>query len=270
MSKRIDLYTTKSNHRGAKGVFEVLLRKFKILTHLAALPAIYLTASLCLGLSLVPGITIFRFLSEATASEPQYLQNFVLGFSIAIGYFLYGFSLIFVTSLANLFIGRRLKPWRGPYYSAETLKWYLHNGLTYLVRYTFLEFATPTPLSQLFYRMMGMKIGHGTTINTTNISDPSLIELGNRVTIGGSATIVAHYGQGGLLVIAPVKIGSGTTIGLRASIMGGVTIGENVRIMPHSVVMPKTVIPADEYWGGVPAKKLDRQETTDTAKSVIS
>lgn len=270
MSKRIDLHTTRSNHRGAKGVFEVLLRKFKILTHLAALPAIYLTASLCLGLSLVPGITFFRFLVETTATQPQYLQNFVLGFSIAIGYFLYGFSLIFVTPLANLLIGGRLKPWRGPYYSVETLKWYLHNGLTYLVRYTFLEFATPTPLSQLFYRMMGMKIGRGTTINTTYISDPSLIELGDRVTIGGSATIVAHYGQAGLIVIAPVKIGSGTTIGLRATIMGGVTIGENVRIMPHSVVLPKTVIPADESWGGVPAKKLDRHESNEAAKSAIS
>ena len=57
--------------------------------------------------------------------------------------------------------------------------WYFHNAYTYIVRYTFLEFITPTPLNLLFYKMMGMKIGKGAHINTTNISDPGLIEIGD-------------------------------------------------------------------------------------------
>lgn len=103
---------------------------------------------------------------------------------------------------------------------------------------------------------MGMKIGTGTVINTAYISDPSMIQMGKKVTIGGSVTIVGHYGQAGLLIISPVRIGDNCTIGLKASIMGGVTIGNNVKIMPHSVVMPKTTIPDGETWGGVPAKKV--------------
>jgi acetyltransferase-like isoleucine patch superfamily enzyme len=70
-------------------------------------------------------------------------------------------------------------------------------------------------------------------------------------------TIVGHYGQAGLLIIAPVKIGDECTIGLKSSVMGGVTIGNGVKIMPHSVVMPKTVIPDNEIWGGVPAKEME-------------
>ena len=104
---------------------------------------------------------------------------------------------------------------------------------------------------------MGMKIGHGVAINTTWISDPSLVELGDKVTLGGSVTIVAHYGQGGLLIIAPVKIGNHCTIGLKATVMGGTVIGDNCKILPHSVVMPKTVIPEGETWGGVPAQKIE-------------
>lgn len=270
MKKRIDLQTTGSSHSGTKGLLEKIIRKFKILSHLGLLPAIYMTASLCLGLSLVPGIAFFRYLLQVTENQPAFLQNIAIGVAIAIGYFLYGFTLIFVTPLVNFLVRGKLKAWRGPYYSIETLKWYIHNGLTYLVRYTFLEFATPTPLSQLFYRMMGMKIGKGTTINSTYISDPSLIELGDHVTIGGSVTIVAHYGQGGLMVIAPVKIGNGCTVGLRATIMGGVTLGENVRIMPNSVVLPKTVIPAGESWGGVPAVKLESRANRHCAASAVS
>lgn len=112
-----------------------------------------------------------------------------------------------------------------------------------------------------------MKIGKGSVINTTWISDPSMIQLGKKVTLGGSVTLAAHYGQGGLLVIAPISIGDGCTIGLKSSIMGGVTIGANTKILPHSVVLPKTQIPAGEIWGGVPAQKLDLRALAELKKS---
>lgn len=255
--KTIDLETTKSEHQGFKGFFEGFLRRFKIGMHLFMMLPIYSLACVILGLSLAPGITLFRTVSEAVSTQNAWLQNMSYGVAIATGYFLYGISLIFLAALANFILNAKLQAWRGPYYSAESLKWFVHNGLTYLVRFSFLEFVTPSPLSILFYKMMGMKIGKGSVINSTWISDPSLIELGEKVTIGGSVTIVAHYGQGGLLVVAPVKIGNRCTIGLKATIMGGADIGEGAKILPHSVILPKTVIPAGETWGGVPAQKIE-------------
>ena len=105
--------------------------------------------------------------------------------------------------------------------------------------------------------LMGMKIGRGVHINSTHISDPAMIELGDKVTIGGSAVIAAHYAQAGYLIIARVRIGRGATIGLRATIMGDVVIGDGARVLPNSVVLPKTRIAAGETWGGVPAVRLD-------------
>ncbi|MCK5104746.1 MAG: hypothetical protein KAR17_18110, partial [Cyclobacteriaceae bacterium] len=96
----------------------------------------------------------------------------------------------------------------------------------------------------LFYKMMGMKIGKHAHINTTNISDAAMIEIGDKVTIGGSATIFAHYASKGYLVVEPVKIKAGATIGIKATVMGDVEIGEGAMIGPHEVVMPKTRIPA--------------------------
>jgi acetyltransferase-like isoleucine patch superfamily enzyme len=257
MNKRIDLDTVDSQHSGFKGFFERLLRRFKIFIHIGMMAPLYLFSSLIFGLCLVPGISLFRYLSEVSAESNLFVQSFAYGFSIAAGYFLFGFSLLVVAPLVNFILRANLEAWRGPYYSAETFKWFIHNGLTYLVRYTFLEFVTPTPISNVFYQMMGMKIGRHVVINTTHISDPSLIEIGDKVTIGGSVTMVAHYGQGGLMVIAPIKIGAGCTIGLKASIMGGVEIGEGAKIMPHSVILPKTIIPAGETWGGVPAQRIE-------------
>jgi acetyltransferase-like isoleucine patch superfamily enzyme len=126
-----------------------------------------------------------------------------------------------------------------------------------MLRYSFLEFVTPSPFSLWFYKAMGMRVGRGSVINSTHISDPSLLHLGKKVTVGGSATIVAHYGQAGFLVLSPVIIEDDVTIGLRATIMGGVKIRKGAKILPNSVVMPKTEVPAGEVWGGVPAHKLD-------------
>ena len=91
--------------------------------------------------------------------------------------------------------------------------------------------------------MMGMKIGKGVHINTTNISDAGLIELGDHVTIGGSATLFAHYAMKGYLVVSNLKIEEGVTIGLKATIMGDVEIGKYATIAPHEVILPKSKIP---------------------------
>ena len=87
-------------------------------------------------------------------------------------------------------------------------------------------------------------IGKNVHINTTNISDVGLIELGDNVTIGGSAHIICHYASKGYLIISPVKIENGVTIGLKSTVMGDVEIGEKAVIAPHEVVYPKSRIAA--------------------------
>jgi acetyltransferase-like isoleucine patch superfamily enzyme len=146
----------------------------------------------------------------------------------------------------NKLLPLKVKPLRASWYSLSVIPWYYHNALTYLVRYTFLDFITPTPLNKLFYQMMGMKIGKGTMINTSNISDPCLIELGDYVTIGGSASLVAHYGQKGMLIIEPLVVKDKATIGLKASLFGDVIVGKGALVKAHEVVMPKTRIPDAE------------------------
>jgi hypothetical protein len=245
-----------SDRRGLLGIVETVLRRFKILSHLALILPVYALGCIVIGAAVAPALALYELLSGFAAGQPIFLKYFILGSSAVASYLVYGFSLLFLTPLVNFLLRTRLKAWRGPYYSLEAVRWYVHNGATYIVRFTFLEFVTPTPFNILFYRMMGMTIGRGTTINTTWISDPSLIQIGKKVTIGGSVTLIGHYGQGGYLVLAPTRIGNGVTIGLKATIMGDVTIGDGAKVLPNSVVMPKTVIPADEVWGGVPARKL--------------
>lgn len=254
--KRVDTDPRSTTHKGIAGLYELALRRFKTLIYIMTIIPIYIMGSLFIGIALVPGIFVFHWSSSLAGEWPLIGQYFVKGTAIATGFFLFGFSLILLVPLANFLLRTSPKVFRGPYYSVDFFQWYVHNALTYLVRYTFLEFITPTPFNILFYSLMGMKIGKGTQINTSFISDPALIQMGRKVTIGGSATICAHYGMGGYLILAPVVIEDEVTVGLKASIMGGVKIGKGAKILPHSAVLPKTVIGAGETWGGVPAQKI--------------
>lgn len=241
--EKLDVNSTKSSRSGLAGLMEGLLRKFRTASFMVTMAPIAVLYVFCMGVSLTPGVHLYNWMSEATIGSHSLVKSLSLGLSLAAGFFMYGFTLIFVVPLVNKLLPLKVKPMRDSWFSISVVPWYYHNALTYLVRYTFLEFITPTPFNKLFYQMMGMKVGKGSMINTTNISDPCLIEIGDYVTIGGSATLVAHYGMKGMLIIDRLVIHDNVTIGLRASLFGDVVVGRNVTVKAHEVVYPKTRIP---------------------------
>ncbi len=254
--RRTNVDSTTSRRSGIAGYAERFFRTFRELSQIVLLLPLYAMGCAWISLAVLPGLAVFRIVFLSTRSWPIFFRLWALGCSACLGYLFYGLSLVLLLPLLNFILRLKPKAWRGPYYSLPAVPWFIHNGITYVMRFTFLEFITPSPLNILFYRLMGMHIGRGTIINTSHISDPALISMGEKVTIGGSATIVGHYGQSGFLVLAPVSIGDRATIGLRATIMGGVKIGREAKILAHSVVMPKTIVGDGEIWGGVPARKI--------------
>ena len=238
--EKVDVHAVSSAKKGIAGVVEGFIRKFRTLGFIVFLIPLIALSLVMIGLALFPGVALTKFVLLITAGSNFFLQSLAVSMSVAIGFFMYGISIIFLAPAVNFLLPLKVKPWRGNWHSNQTIPWYIHNALTYIVRYTFLDLVTPTPLNLLFYRMMGMKIGKGVVINTSNISDPCLITLDDYVTIGGSASLMAHYGQKGFLILANVHIKKGANIGLKSSIMGDVVIGENATVKPHSVVLPKT------------------------------
>jgi hypothetical protein len=248
-NKQLDVNKVEADTPGLLGIYEGFVRRFKTLGFTLMLLPLSVICIFAMSLSATPAVIFFKWVMSHVTHWPDFFQAFALAASLIIGYFIYGVCLCFVMPAINFLLPLKLKPWRGIWFSIQAIPWYYHNALTYMVRYTFLEMVTPSPLNVLFYRMMGMKIGQGVVINTTHISDPCLIELGDYVTIGGSAHLLAHYGQKGILILQKVKVGPYSTIGLKASVMGGVTIGERCMIKPHAVVIPRTVVADGESFG---------------------
>ena len=227
-----------------------------LLPLLGPLPFLAL-ALLTAGLALGVAVFVFHALYIHVPPDSGWIGYPLVGIALALSYFAYGIALILIAPAVNFLLGGRLRPYRGSAVSLAALRWYLHCTMTLLVRLSFLEFVTPSPFNLLFYRLMGMKIGRGVTINSSAIADPSLIELEDHVTIGGSASVLAHYAQAGYLIISPVKIRAGATIGLRAVVMGGCEIGEKAKLLANSFLLPNSKIPAGETWAGIPAARID-------------
>lgn len=239
----LDVHATTSERPGLMGLMESLGRKFRTAMFLALIVPLAFIYVFCVGVSLIPGVTLFNAIAQWSADSHFLVRNAALATGIAAAFFSYGLTIIFVVPAVNKLLPLKVRPARTTWFDLSVIPWLYHNALTYLVRYTFLNFITPSPMNKLFYQMMGMKIGKGSMINTTNISDPCLIEIGDHVTVGGSATLVAHYGQKGFLIIDRLVIKDKATIGLKSSLFGNVVVGKGALVKAHEVVMPKTRIP---------------------------
>jgi len=243
-----------------RDAFDRFLRRFARASYFVAVLLVYALASTALGLALAPALWVFGHLSAWARSLPDPLPLIAVATSAALCFFIAGLGLLVVVPVYNRVLPTRVRPFKGGYYSIHVLPWFIHNALFYLVRYTFLPFATLTPFGVWFLRAMGMKIGRHAFVNTEYISDPQLITLGDDAALGGSVRIFAHYGGGGSFVIAPVVIGRRATIGLGATVMGDVEVGEGATVLPHSVLLPGSRVGPGETWGGVPARRIEREE----------
>jgi acetyltransferase-like isoleucine patch superfamily enzyme len=257
-----------SKNPPAKSLLDKLARRFSRPSYAILVLVLYLLAATALGLALAPALWLFGRLSAWSITLPHLLRWIALGFGLACCFFVFGFALLTVVPIYNWLLPTRVRPFKGGYYTLQAVPWFLHNGLFYLVRFTVLPFVTLTPFGIWFLRAMGMKIGRHAFINTEYISDPQLITLGDDVVLGGSVRIFAHYGGGGNLVIAPVTIGDRATIGLAVTIMGDVHVGANATILAHSVLMPGSRVSEGEIWGGVPARRMAREEIDHFKESI--
>lgn len=146
------------------------------------------------------------------------------------------------------------------------------------------EYRTPDEIRELFSELIGqkvdegfglfppfnadygqnIKVGKNVFINSgCCFQDQGGIEIGDNALIGQQvviATINHDFAPGkrGNMFPAPVKIGNRVWIGARATILSGVTVGDNSIIAAGAVVTKD--VPANVVVAGVPAKIIKKLE----------
>lgn len=203
---------------------------------------LYFLGALVVGLALTPGIMLFIKLIHVTAPFNDGIKAVILGLGMAGGFFIFGLTLLLLVGFLNMAFNLQLKEGNYGFKDGELFKWYFLNALVQAVKAFFMDFMLLTPFASLFYRMMGAKLGKNVQINSKNVADISLLEIGNNSVIGGNATVIGHIFERKGLKLKKVKIGSNVVVGLNSVIMPGVEIGDGAIVAAGAVVPKDTII----------------------------
>ena len=133
---------------------------------------------------------------------------------------------------------------------------------TELVTATYENLAVPnlleplrgTPWLPAYLRLMGCKIGRRCYIDTTDITEHDLVEIGDDVALNDLAGLQTHLFEDRVMKVSGVTVGDRATIGSYAIVLYDAEIGEDAQLGDLSVVMKGEMLPAGTSWEGSPAR----------------
>jgi non-ribosomal peptide synthetase-like protein len=210
---------------------------------------------------------VFQFLVVGVALLPAVLfvklfwfrgSPALLAFALGMGYLIFGLGYLILVVVIRRLIGFRSREGDYPFVSSYAIRWAFLGSLVGLAKILILDHIKGMPLLNGFYRLMGARIGRNVLINTSNIYDFDLIEIGDDAFIGGDAVIIGHVGERGLLRIRPVRIGSRCTVGQSSVVFPGATMEEGSVLGALSLLPKGKTLPKGTVWGGNPLQEIRR------------
>ncbi|CAM4002120.1 Pls/PosA family non-ribosomal peptide synthetase [Smaragdicoccus niigatensis] len=114
------------------------------------------------------------------------------------------------------------------------------------------ENLSGAPWMAVFARALGAKIGHGVDLHTLP-PVTGFLELGEGSAIEPEVDLSGYWLDGDILHVGRIKVGSGSVIGSRSTLLPGTEIGTGVVVEPASAVLG--AIPDGQHWAGSPAVK---------------
>ena len=111
-----------------------------------------------------------------------------------------------------------------------------------------------TPFRPLILRAVGVKVGKRVYDGGANLTERSLVEIGDDATLNEGCVIQAHSLEEGAFKSDFIRIGKGCTLGPAAFVHYGVVMGEGSIADTDSFVMKGEALEPNTIWRGNPAK----------------
>ena len=226
-----------------------------------------------LGISLAPSAAFLSWAWRAIIAPAAGvgIGPWVL-FSLCIGaaVYLYFISGILVMGSTIRLISSGIKPGIYKDASPTMLRWLIYSGIYVIARATILPMVPMTWFSNLFFKLLGCKMGRQVFLNSWTLNDAFLIELGDNVTVGGGAELSCHLYEKGRLILDKIVIGEGSLVGANCYISPGVTIGKKCVIGLGSVLRRGKRVPDGAHYtslAGMPVRDMAMIEKGTRAKT---
>jgi non-ribosomal peptide synthetase-like protein len=119
---------------------------------------------------------------------------------------------------------------------------------------TYLALFNGTPMKNLLWRALGVRIGHKVFDDGCAIPEKTLVRIGDHVSLNGGSTVQAHSLEDGTFKSDYIDIGRGSTLGTSAFVHYGVRIQEGAALDADSFLMKGEEVPARARYRGNPAQ----------------
>lgn len=235
----------------------------------------YSVYAVVIGVSLAPSIWLLSTAWQAIVAPfqpgaPGFGSWLLYALCAGAAVYLYFITGIIVMGLSIRLLNRGIKPGVYPDASPTMLRWLIFSGIFVIARATILPMIPMTFFSELFFRLVGCKIGKHVFLNSWSLNDAYLIELEDDVVIGGEADLTAHIYEKNKLILERVKVGKGSVVGAHSYISPGVTIGKDCLIGVNTYVRRGKTIPDGATYtslAGLPVREMARIEKAANGKS---
>ncbi|WP_078624112.1 Pls/PosA family non-ribosomal peptide synthetase [Streptomyces monomycini] len=139
-----------------------------------------------------------------------------------------------------------------PYFWRHERFWKLHAMPS--------RFLNGTPFKSLVWRALGVRLGRRLYDDGCGMPERSLVTIGDHCTLNAGSVVQCHSQEDGTFKSERIVIGSGCTLGTRALVHYGVTVGDGAALAPDSFLMKGEEVPRHARWGGNPAREMPAGE----------
>lgn len=209
----------------------------------AAVVAASLVPSMMLLLAVVPGVVSGIDPGSAESLSGLLRGGALLALAAAGALYAYLFWGVLVQAGLVRLLSLGVRPGRYPAASLTTVRWLIYSGIYTISMRTILPLVPVSFLINLYFRIVGCRMGRNVKLNSFMLNDAYLLTIGDNVIIGGQTDISCHLFEREHLILQPVTIGSGTLVGAHCYVSPGVTIGERCVIGLSSYIRTGRTIP---------------------------
>ncbi len=158
-----------------------------------------------------------------------------------------------VTVAAKWLLVGRLRPGAHPLWSSFVWRNELADTFVEVVAAPwFARAVAGTPLLNVWFRLMGAKIGRGVWCETYWLPETDLVELGDGATVNQGSVVQTHLFHDRMLSMDRVILKRGATLGPNSVILPAATLGRHATVGPVSLVMRGESVPDKTVWIGNP------------------
>lgn len=231
-------------HPTAKEVFRTVpwfVRYACVALQSASIVAIYGLASLPLLLTVLLAIVALR----------GGISMFAFGGILAAVVFVTPpLGILFSIATKWIVIGR-YRPGRYPLWGFYYFRWWLVTRVQFLA---WTEVYAGTPLMNLYYRLMGAKIGKHCVLDSAHCATFDLLTIGDETSIGAESQLFGYRVEDGALVLGRIDLGNRCFVGTQCALGLNVEMGDDSVLDDLSLLPDNTSVPSGQTLRGSPAQ----------------